>query len=254
MFDMDASDSNTVRREKQAAREARKAETDVEIGAKQVETYQKEGDIRTYLGASSHTFAASGTEGEDCGCPNPPCNTVKNNWYNNGTVAAQTKGPHRDVRYLYNFADKTPGYWLDVLSSMFLAEAIIEIGFGVGMRFANTGVGTISNSVPSRLARVIPAHIDAKTLGALGVDDVFVTAADDILGLNAKQISKRLTIPYSKTGYKVIEFDNPVIGLASPINRTNVGFVGFGRTAGGSREFLIPNQVIPITAKIKVIK
>jgi hypothetical protein len=33
-----------------------------------------------------------------------------------------------------------------------------------------------------------------------------------------------------------------------------VGFVGFGRTAGGAREFVIPNQVIPITAKIKFIK
>jgi len=30
-------------------------------------------------------------------------------------------------------------------------------------------------------------------------------------------------------------------GLASPIGRMNVGFVGYGRTAGGAREWVIPN-------------
>jgi hypothetical protein len=134
MFGMDSSDPNTVRKEKQANREARKAETDAAIGERQAADYQKEGDIRTYLGAGTQAIAASDTEGEGCGCPNPPCKTEKNNWYINATVAAQTKGPHRDVSYLYNFADKTPGYWLDAVSLMFGVEAIAEGVLLVGIR------------------------------------------------------------------------------------------------------------------------
>jgi len=52
----------------------------------------------------------------------------------------------------------------------------------------------------------------------------------------------------------VIKFNTPSIGLSSPINRTNPGFVGIGRTAGGAREFNIPNMAIPNGSTIKVVK
>ena len=51
----------------------------------------------------------------------------------------------------------------------------------------------------------------------------------------------------------VIEFDTPV-GLASPIGRTNAGFIGGGVTKGGAREFVVPNfsidELINVTMRI----
>ncbi|MFV0553130.1 MAG: polymorphic toxin type 10 domain-containing protein, partial [Mangrovibacterium sp.] len=113
---------------------------------------------------------------------------------------------------------------------------------------------TITNPVPNKLARVVPANINSKTLGAPSAVDVFVTAVDDIAGMNASQIAKRLTIPNNSSGFKVFEFNVPQSGLSSPINRSNPGFVGFGKTAGGAREFTIPNQPIPNNSTVKIIK
>ena len=104
---------------------------------------------------------------------------------------------------------------------------------------------TIGNPVPSMMARVIPEGIPATTLGRPGAADVFVTAADDIAGMNASQIANRLSIPQSSTGFKVFEFPTPQSGVASPVFRTDPGFIGGGRTAGGAREFVIPNGPIP---------
>ena len=70
---------------------------------------------------------------------------------------------------------------------------------------------------------------------------------DDIAGMNASQLANRLTIPSSRT-FTVIEFPTPSSGLASPILRDNPGFVEFGRSAGGNREFVIPNGPIPIAS------
>ena len=103
----------------------------------------------------------------------------------------------------------------------------------------------VANPVPSMMARVIPEGIPATTLGRPGAADVFVTAADDIAGMNASQIANRLSIPQSSTGFKVFEFPTPQSGVASPVFRTDPGFIGGGRTAGGAREFVIPNGPIP---------
>ena len=70
--------------------------------------------------------------------------------------------------------------------------------------------------------------------------------------MNATQIAQKLTIPESSTGFKVITFETPQ-GIASPINRTTSGFIGGGRTVGGAREFVVPNQPIPNNAKIKTV-
>lgn len=112
-------------------------------------------------------------------------------------------------------------------------------------RRAAAAANRITNSVPSTMARVIPEGIPATTLGRPGAADVFVTAADDIAGMNASQIANRLSIPQSPTGFKVFEFPTPQSGVASPVFRTDPGFIGGGRTAGGAREFVIPNGTIP---------
>lgn len=80
----------------------------------------------------------------------------------------------------------------------------------------------------------------------------FVTAAEDISGLNsASDVAKKLTLT-NKDGslrqgpFKIIEFDTPSQGIASPINVSkegfNSGFKGYGETKGGAREFTIPNS------------
>ena len=116
------------------------------------------------------------------------------------------------------------------------------------------GISKISNEIPKEIARVIPASIEnPKTLGRVGASEVFVTAATDIKGLNAKDIAKKLTIPESESGFKVITMKTPE-GIATPIVSDIPGFVGKGRTAGNAREFVIPNQSIPKNAKIKTIQ
>jgi hypothetical protein len=86
--------------------------------------------------------------------------------------------------------------------------------------------------------------VNATTLRRPGQPDVFVTAADDIAGMSPSQIAERLTIRPSES-FTVIEFPTPSEGLASPVLRSDPGFVGGGRTAGGAREFVLPNGVIP---------
>lgn len=151
--------------------------------------------------------------------------------------------------------------WFDRACRRFAAahrEEMLNFGGGGYNMFGGYGraaqVAEVANAVPARLARVVPADINSTTLGAPGSADVFVTAADDIAGLNAGQIANRLTIPNSSTGFKVIEFNTPSSGLGSPINRINPSFVGFGRTAGGAREFTLPNQPIPGGSLIKIIR
>jgi len=82
-----------------------------------------------------------------------------------------------------------------------------------------------------------------------------VTAADDIAGLGAREVAKRLGIPESPFGFNIIEFPTRAVPwIASPINRTNPGFVGGGLTSGGAREFVIPNGPIPFEAIIRRVR
>jgi RHS repeat-associated protein len=83
----------------------------------------------------------------------------------------------------------------------------------------------VANPVPETLARVIPGKGPSPTLGPPGKSDVFVTAADDIAGLHAKQIAERLTIDPADS-FTVIKFPTPQSGLASPVNRLDPGFIG----------------------------
>jgi len=106
--------------------------------------------------------------------------------------------------------------------------------------------------IPRRLARVIPGTLEDKQVGKIvslgrpGSPDVFVTAAADIRRIRtARGLAKKLTL-VDETGqlrqgpFIVIEFDTPW-GIATPVFRNDPGFVGGGRTAGGAREFVVPN-------------
>jgi Novel toxin 10 len=101
--------------------------------------------------------------------------------------------------------------------------------------------------------RVIPGGISATTLGAPGAADVFVTTSEAIEGLDAAGLAERLTIPQSPSGFQVIQFSTPESGLASPVFRTNPGFIQGGFSAEGAPEFVIPNGPIPAGATITVV-
>ena len=141
--------------------------------------------------------------------------------------------------------------WLPAFSTgsnLSAAAGAATVWFMTGYRYLpSTKIG-VTNPVPSRLARIIPArHLKSPRIGAPGADDVFVTAADDILGYsNSNALAKRLTLvddsgALLKGPLAVIEFDTPAIGIASPVFRNFPGFVGRGQTLGGAREFVIPN-------------
>jgi len=100
-------------------------------------------------------------------------------------------------------------------------------------------------------------YANSPTLGAEGAEEVFVTAAADIRHIRtARGLAKKLTLldkmgTLRKGPFVVIEFDTPwnlfaakQRGIATPVFRSNPGFVGRGFTAGGAREFVIPNFVI----------
>ena len=145
------------------------------------------------------------------------------------------------------------------------ATAIVYVGFTVcdvakfcqpilaPTKALRRAAKALDNAVPKELARVIAGSGNFPTLGPPNRSDVFVTAADDIAGLNAKQIAERLTINEADE-FTVIRFRTPANGLATPINRSDPGFVGRGRTAGNAREFVVPNGPIPDDATIEVVR
>ena len=124
---------------------------------------------------------------------------------------------------------------------------------GPNLPAAGAGAGVIANPVPERLARVIPGTGPYPILGPVGFQDVFVTAAEDVAGMNASQIATRLGIP-KNDAFTVIEFATPRSGIASPVFRTSPGFVGGGQTSGGAREFVIPNGPIPAGATTRIVR
>jgi RHS repeat-associated protein len=147
-------------------------------------------------------------------------------------------------------------------ADLFLTAVQPEIGApiegGLAMRLAAAGEreavdteAATSAAIPSRLARVVSARWAASpSLGASGASRPFVTAADDIAGIETSGgLAERLTL-VDKSGkllpgpYSVTEFDTPLQGLGSPVFRTNPGFVGKGLTAGGAREYDLPNLLI----------
>jgi RHS repeat-associated protein len=109
----------------------------------------------------------------------------------------------------------------------------------------------VTNPIPSRMARIVPAqYAESPTLAAPGAQDAFVTEADDIAGITTSRgLAQHLALTDNAGNliegpFAVFEFDTPASGVASPVFRSNPGFVGRGLTAGGAREFVIPNSPI----------
>ena len=109
----------------------------------------------------------------------------------------------------------------------------------------------VTNPPPNRLARVVPAlFANAVTLAPAGRAEAFVAAAEDLEGITtALELAERLTLVDGAGSllhgpWAIIEFDAPEVGLASPVISEIPGFIGQGRTAGGAREFVIPNAVV----------
>ena len=108
-----------------------------------------------------------------------------------------------------------------------------------------------TNPPADRLARVVSAvFANVATLASPMKREAFVTAFEDLEGITtALELAERLTLVDEDDRllsgpWVIIEFDTPESSLASPVFRSISGFVGKGRTAGGAREFVIPNTAI----------
>ena len=129
-----------------------------------------------------------------------------------------------------------------------LFSPIGELGSLAKLGAAAKGV---SNSVPSTMARIVDARfVNSPGLGGPGAADVFVTAASDIRGITTSQgLANRLTLldnagNLRQGPFGVIEFSTPASGIASPVFRSNPGFIQGGLTGGGAREFVLPNMQV----------
>ncbi|UPT73024.1 MAG: polymorphic toxin type 10 domain-containing protein [Elusimicrobiota bacterium] len=120
----------------------------------------------------------------------------------------------------------------------------------------NPGAGKAANEIPKMMARVIPFPAGSELppmIGKPGSLNVFVTAADDIAGLNAQQLQTRLGIEPS-VQYLVMRFPAPSMAIATPVKHPDPQFVGRGLTIGRAWEFVIPNTPIPSNTTIEIVK
>lgn len=120
----------------------------------------------------------------------------------------------------------------------------------------NPGKAKAANEVPKILARVIPFPDGSRmpdNIGKIGDSRVFVTAADDIAGLNAQQLSSRLGIPPSGR-FLIMRFPAPNSAIATPIKHIDPQFIGRGLTTGNAREFVIPNGPRTAEMTFEIIK
>ena len=135
----------------------------------------------------------------------------------------------------------------DVSATHLAAGAVLS---GAGL------TASTQSEIPATFARVVPGNSALPTLAHPGDANAFVTNATAVRGLSAEQISATLGIRLGPSGYKVIEFpSSSVSNIASPINRTNPGFVGRGQTIGGAPEYVVPNGPIPegaITTEVPI--
>jgi tetratricopeptide (TPR) repeat protein len=132
-----------------------------------------------------------------------------------------------------------------------------------GLRLATSEAGAINpgevkavNDIPKVLARVIPYEPGTEIPEMFGRPDkahAFVTAAEDISGLNAAELPQRLGIEPARQ-FLVIRFPAPTVGVSTPLIFDHPSFVGGGLTSGGAREFIIANELIPSVATYEVVK
>ncbi len=144
------------------------------------------------------------------------------------------------------------GAQMAVLTLLTMGSDEIVEGILALKGLGGVGESAITNSVPNELARVVPGKGPFKTLGSPGSADVFVTNPAAIAGMTPAQIAQRLGIPESDV-YTIMRFPTPGSGVASPISRSNPGFVGGGLTTGKAPEFVVPNGPLPPGTSTEVI-
>jgi hypothetical protein len=155
------------------------------------------------------------------------------------------------VKAIFNGDGKALGNVIGPQVANTLTVAATE-GVGSALGKGMSALRGVNNPVPSTLARAVPTADVSATLAPPWATDAFVTGASDLHGLSSSEIANKLTIPQSSSGFTIFEFPTPE-GISTPINRTNPGFVGFGRTAGGAREFVVPNGPIPSNATTRTV-
>ncbi|QVK18249.1 hypothetical protein KHQ81_00590 [Mycoplasmatota bacterium] len=91
-----------------------------------------------------------------------------------------------------------------------------------------------------------------------GGPEAFITAADDLAGINTIEgAAKRLTLlepsgALRLDGNAIVEFRlKSVKGIRSPYNRTYPGFINGGLTGGGAREWIVDSgvQIYDVTVR-----
>ena len=141
-------------------------------------------------------------------------------------------------------------------ASLYIAGPMIVSAVPAALGAIDSGELGTANAVPRTLARVIayaPGQGIPDLLGLPGKSSAFVTAAEDVEGLSARQLETKLGILPSPQ-YLIVRFQVPPAGLATPIDHASPQFIGAGLTSGGAREFLIPNGPVPLSATYEIVK
>jgi hypothetical protein len=135
-----------------------------------------------------------------------------------------------------------------------VAEAASHADEAVDVLKAVENVAEITNPLPrtQRFARAVPEDVARKieagftnvTLARPGDPDVFITAAEDLARYRTQSaVESRLALPSGpQRAVITFKYDWEAGGIASPILRNYPEFIGGGITAGGAREWVIPNR------------
>jgi RHS repeat-associated protein len=209
---------------------------------------------RDPCGQDGSAMACAAASGETGPSSTPPAVSSQASWQSSGSWANLGRASLDLVPGWYYSGQAVEalqrGSYLD--AALFYSATVGDVFLGGRGSAATQAVHRAANVVPTELARVISGRRSLTTLGRPGAVDVFVVAADDIEGMNATDLARRLTIPGSEF-FTVIRFPTPDTGIASPVFRANPGFLEGGRTRGGAREFVIPNGPVPAGSLTEVI-
>jgi hypothetical protein len=100
-----------------------------------------------------------------------------------------------------------------------------------------------ARAVPENVAILIESGRTDIPLGRPSDADVFITAAEDLARYRTQSsVERRLALPPGQRAIVTFKYDIEAGGIATPIRRDYPEFVGRGRTAGGAREWVIPNR------------
>ena len=138
-----------------------------------------------------------------------------------------------------------------------LSPGAIEAGIRGVAGVVSSGVSAITNPLPKtgQFARAVPEAVARQIeagrrdipLGKPGDPEVFITAAEDLSPYRTQSsVETRLTLTPARRAIVTFDYDVEAGSIASPVFRANPGFVGRGRTAGGAREWVIPNLPLDV--------